>query len=159
MGLEDVRRRLPVVGEHGLATLWREAREMSSLRNRTVDDLWGFCRGCSYAELCMGGCTAVSEPVLGRPGNNPFCIHRALTLQQQGLRERIELVRRAPPIGFGSPLFRVVREAIDPARRAEQGPVAIEQPRVSRLEQWEGPGRPVELDPSERLDPRPPTSE
>lgn len=126
--------------DHGVAKLWREAREMTSLRNRTVDDLWGFCRSCYYAELCMGGCTAVAEPVLGRPGNNPFCIHRSIELQKQGLRERIELVRKAPPIGFGTPLFRVVREHIDPELRAEHGPVATEEPRVSRLEQWEGPG-------------------
>jgi radical SAM protein with 4Fe4S-binding SPASM domain len=132
--------------EHGVAKLWRQARAMTALRNRTVEDLWGYCRTCYYAALCMGGCTAVAEPVLGRPGNNPFCIHRALDLQTQGLRERIELVREAPPIGFGTPLFRVIREPLDPEQRATQGPVAIEEPRVSRLEAWEGPGWPVGSD-------------
>jgi hypothetical protein len=46
--------------------------------------------------VCLGGCTSVSEPLLGRPGNNPMCHHRALELDREGLRERIEPVRAAP---------------------------------------------------------------
>jgi radical SAM protein with 4Fe4S-binding SPASM domain len=46
----------------------------TGLREHTVDDLWGYCRECYYAELCMAGCTAVAEPVMGRPGNKPFAI-------------------------------------------------------------------------------------
>lgn len=125
--------------EHGLARLWNEAPQMTSLRNRTRDDLWGYCRECYYAETCMAGCTAVSEPILGRPGNNPFCHHRALEMDRQGLRERIEFVEKAPGIAFGTALFRVVREAKDPERRGDE-PVAIESPRVSRLDAWTGPG-------------------
>ena len=130
--------------EHGLEALWYGAREMTGLRERTVDDLWGWCRECYYADLCMAGCTAVAEPVMGRPGNNPFCHHRALEMDAQGLRERIELVQPAAPTGFATALFRVIREPKDEAERARRGPVAIEEPRVSRLDEWTGPGRPVE---------------
>src|SRR5690606_40679444 len=101
--------------ETGLVQLWNEAPQMTSLRNRTLDDLWGYCRECYYAETCMGGCTAVSEPLLGRPGNNPYCHHRALEMDRQGLQERIEFVSKAPDIAFGTALFRVVRETKDPA--------------------------------------------
>lgn len=127
--------------ERGLWELWTEAPEMTALRVRTADDLWGYCRECYYAETCMAGCTAVSEPVLGRPGNNPFCHHRALEMDRMGYRERIEFVRKAPDVAFGTALFRVVREHKDPALAAA-GPVAVEEPRVSRLVERTGPGRP-----------------
>ncbi len=129
--------------EHGLRELWTRAPQITALRTRTLDDLWGYCRECYYADICMAGCTAVSEPVLGRPGNNPFCHHRALEMDRQGLRERIEFVRKAPEIAFGTALFRVVREPKDPQERAERGPVAIEEPRTSRLDDYNGPGQPA----------------
>ncbi|MEM6994779.1 MAG: radical SAM protein [Myxococcota bacterium] len=130
--------------DEGLAALWGKP-QISSLRERTRKDLWGFCGECYYGDLCRGGCTAVSEPLLGRPGNNPFCHHRALEMDRRGLRERIELVRAAPADGFAFALFRVVREHADPQQRAKHGgPVAIEEPRVSRLEAWTGPGKPVD---------------
>ncbi|MCA9662294.1 MAG: SPASM domain-containing protein, partial [Myxococcales bacterium] len=139
--------------DHGLAKLWNETYQLSYIRRRTLDDLWGYCRDCYYAETCMAGCTAASEPLLGRPGNNPFCHHRARMMDRDGLRERIEQVAAASGGGFDNGLFRVIREAKDPARRAAEGPVAIEEPRVSRLVEPHGPGRPVELagaDASER---------
>lgn len=129
--------------DEGMAALWTKP-QITSLRERTGKDLWGYCGDCYYAEQCRGGCTAVSEPLMGRPGNNPFCHHRALEMDRQGLRERIELVRAAPADGFAFALFRVVRESTDPDRRASQGPVATEEPRISRLEAWTGPGRTID---------------
>ena len=129
--------------EHGLSALWTKP-QIASLRERGRDDLWGYCAQCYYADVCKAGCTAVSEPLMGRPGNNPFCHYRALQMDGQGMRERIELVRAAPPDGFAFALFRVVREWKDATRRAAEGPVAIEEPRVSRLEEWTGPGRPID---------------
>ncbi len=130
--------------ERSLEELWTETPQLSSLRARTVEDLWGYCRECYYADLCLAGCTAVSEPLLGRPGNNPYCHHRALELDKLGLRERVELVRPATAEAFASALFRVVREHKDAAARERHGgPVAIEEPRTSRLGDWRGPGAPV----------------
>ena len=129
---------------HGLKKVWEESYQLGYVRQRTVDDLWGYCRECYYAETCMAGCTAAAEPLLGRPGNNPFCHHRALVMDRQGLRERIEQVRGATGQGFDNGLFRVIREHKDPALRALHGPVAIEEPRVSRLVEPHGPGRPVD---------------
>ncbi len=130
---------------HGLKKLWEETYQLGYVRQRTVDDLWGYCRECYYAETCMAGCTAAAEPLLGRPGNNPFCHHRALMMDRQGLRERIEQVRGATGKGFDNGLFRVIREHKDPALREQHGPVATEEPRVSRLVEPFGPGRPVDL--------------
>ena len=82
-------------------------------RDRTVDDLWGFCRSCYYAENCLAGCTWTSEALFGRPGNNPLCHHRALEFDKKGLRER--LVPIAPPPGkpFDQGRFEIVVEAAD----------------------------------------------
>jgi radical SAM protein with 4Fe4S-binding SPASM domain len=132
------------IRERSLWEIWTQAREFRELRERTVEDLWGYCRECYYGPTCLGGCTAVAEPLLGRPGNNPYCHHRALELDRIGLRERVEMVRAAPATGFGTGLFRVVREAKDPAARASTAPV-IEGPRVSRAVEGWGPGREIEL--------------
>ncbi len=128
-----------------LATMWNEAPQLTYMRERETSELWGYCASCYYADVCRGGCTAVSEPLLGRPGNNPFCHHRALEMERQGLRERVERVREAPGQPFDRGLFRVVREHIDPARRAIEGPVAIEAPRTSRVEDWWGTGSTVDV--------------
>ena len=116
-----------------LAEIWAGAPQIQYTRRRTIDDLWGYCRGCYYNDLCMGGCTATSEPLLGRPGNNPFCHHRAQELARVGLRERIELVAAAPGVPFDHGLYRVIREAADPEVAAREGPVAIEGPRTTRV--------------------------
>ncbi|MCB9751809.1 MAG: radical SAM protein [Myxococcales bacterium] len=129
--------------EHGVATLWQETYQLGYIRHRTVDDLWGYCRECYYAETCMAGCTAAAEPVFGRPGNNPFCHHRALMMDRQGLRERLEQVQGAAGGGFDNGLFRLIREHKDPELRAAHGPVAVVEPRVSRAVEPTGPGRPL----------------
>jgi hypothetical protein len=94
----------------------------------------------------MGGCTSVSEPLLGRPGNNPYCHHRVLELSAQGLRERVERVARARGEPFDNALFRVIREPIDPDERARVGAVHVDEPRVSRAVEPYGAGYPVVLD-------------
>ncbi len=130
--------------EHGLRKIWERAPELAYFRHRTLDDLWGYCRECYYAETCMAGCTAASEPLLGRPGNNPFCHHRALEMDRLALRERIEMVAPAQSDEpFAAGLFRVVREHKDPELRAKHGPVHVDEPRVSRDIEPSGPGRPL----------------
>jgi hypothetical protein len=75
-----------------------------------VDDLWGPCRTCYYADECRGGCTWTAHSLLGRPGNNPFCHHRALELLRQGLRERVVQVEAAPGHPFDHGRFEIVVE-------------------------------------------------
>lgn len=128
--------------DHGFHAIWAAAPQMQYTRERTLDDLWGYCRDCYYARVCMGGCTSVSEPLLGRPGNNPYCHHRVLELDRQGLRERVERVATARGEPFDNALFRLVREHKDPALRELLGPVLVEDPRVSRAEIPHGPGFP-----------------
>jgi radical SAM protein with 4Fe4S-binding SPASM domain len=80
--------------------------------DRSLADLWGYCRGCYYADVCRAGCTCTSHVLFGRPGNNPYCHYRALQLQRQGLRERLVPVAAAPGLPFDHGRFALVVEPI-----------------------------------------------
>jgi radical SAM protein with 4Fe4S-binding SPASM domain len=131
--------------EHGLRAIWERAPELTYMRQRTERELWGYCAECYYASVCKAGCTSVSEPLLGRPGNNPMCHHRALEMDRMGLRERIEWVRPSAGEPFDNGLFRVIREPKDPELRAQRGPVHVDEPRSARADEPFGPGTPVDL--------------
>lgn len=101
------------VGENSIETIWNERPELAFTRARGVDALWGFCRSCPFAATCLGGCSFTAHAVLGRPGNDPYCHHRARSLAREGKRER--LVRTAPAPGrpFDHALFEIVIEPFD----------------------------------------------
>ena len=130
---------LPTVGYAGgnirnttLETIWLGAAEGGALR--PADDLWGFCASCYYAEVCRGGCTWTSHSLLGRPGNNPYCHHRALALAAEGRRERVIKVEEAGPASFAIGRFELIEEALDgsplPPREEPAGPVPAPRPLV-----------------------------
>jgi Y-X(10)_GDL-associated radical SAM protein len=100
------------VRELSVEEIWNHAPEMHFGRLRGKDDLWGFCRGCYYADVCRAGCTWTSHSLLGRPGNNPYCHHRVETLAKDGLRERIRKVEDAPGASFAIGRFEVITEEI-----------------------------------------------
>ena len=100
------------VRDLSLEEIWRTSREIHFGRLRSVDDLWGFCRTCYYADVCRGGCTWTSHSLLGRPGNNPYCHYRALELEKKGLRERIVKIRAAPRDSFAIGEFELITERI-----------------------------------------------
>ena len=95
-----------------LAEVWAASPQLRFTRDRDLDELWGFCKGCYYAETCRGGCSWTSHTLLGRRGNMPWCHHRAETLAASGRRERLVQVERAPgePFDFGR--FELVEEDI-----------------------------------------------
>jgi Y-X(10)_GDL-associated radical SAM protein len=108
---------LPTVGYAGgnvrdltLDEIWRTSGSIDFARLRSVDDLWGFCRTCYYADVCRAGCTWTSHSLLGRPGNNPYCHYRALVLAHEGMRERIVKTRDAPDQPFAVGGFQLVIE-------------------------------------------------
>jgi radical SAM protein with 4Fe4S-binding SPASM domain len=131
------------VREHTLREIWERAEPLAYTRERTEAELWGYCAECYYATVCRAGCTATAEPLLGRPGNNPFCHHRAQQMHAMGLRERIELVHKGPGVPFDHGLYRLIREREDPEQREREGPVRVDEPRVDRTVERMGPGRPV----------------
>jgi radical SAM protein with 4Fe4S-binding SPASM domain len=93
-----------------LRDIWERALPLRYTRDRTARDLWGYCAGCYYADECRAGCTWTGDVLFGRPGNNPYCHHRALEHQRQGLRERVVPVQAAPGEPFDHGLFELVVE-------------------------------------------------
>jgi radical SAM protein with 4Fe4S-binding SPASM domain len=93
-----------------LKEIWETSEPIAFNRRRTVEDLWGFCRTCYYAETCMAGCTWTSHALMGRHGNNPMCHHRALEMDRQGLRERLVKVKDAGGRSFDHGEFEIVVE-------------------------------------------------
>jgi len=102
------------IRDDSLLDIWERSAPLRYTRDRTVDDLWGFCRSCYYAETCMAGCTWTSFVFFGKPGNNPYCHHRALEFERQGKRERLTQVASAPGEPFDYSRFEIVVEN-DPA--------------------------------------------
>ena len=127
-----------------LEEIWNSAPELSFARRQTRQELWGFCRSCYYADVCLGGCTWTAHSLLGRKGNNPYCHHRALELARQGLRERIEPAEKAPGFSFDHGRFELILEALEGSPVSNPG---AEGP----LYQLEGgrPGKPRHPSPME----------
>ena len=111
---------LPTAGYAGgnvrdltLEDIWRNTPELNFNLTRAGEELWGYCGGCYYADSCRGGCTWLSHSLFGRPGNNPFCHHRALELSARGLRERIVPAAPAPGLSFDHGRFDLLLETSD----------------------------------------------
>jgi radical SAM protein with 4Fe4S-binding SPASM domain len=111
------------VRDDRLVDIWERGGPIRYTRDRTVEDLWGYCRDCYYADTCRSGCSWMGDTLLGKPGNNPFCHHRALELARIGKRERIERIEAAPGKPFDAGRFRLILEDIhsseSPARASE----------------------------------------
>jgi radical SAM protein with 4Fe4S-binding SPASM domain len=96
-----------------IAEIWARPERLAFTRGASVDDLWGQCRQCYYAELCMGGCTWTAHSLFGKAGNNPLCHYRALDFQRRGLRERLVQVAPAPGLRFDHGRYEIVVEPAD----------------------------------------------
>ncbi|MEM7153798.1 MAG: radical SAM protein [Myxococcota bacterium] len=95
-----------------LREVWDTTPELGFTRSRTVDDLWGYCRECVFAESCLGGCSFTAHAISGRPGNNPYCHFRARDFAKRGLRERLVPREPAPGRPFDYGVFDIVVEAM-----------------------------------------------
>jgi len=93
--------------------IWTYSREIRFSRDRQINELWGRCRDCYYADVCRGGCTWTSTVLFGRPGNNPYCHYRVAELAKQGLRERVAKTQEAPGTPFDQGKFDLITEPLD----------------------------------------------
>lgn len=98
------------IRDSSLRDIWERSAPLRYTRDRTVEDLWGFCRTCYYADDCRAGCTWTSFVFFGRPGNNPLCHHRALEMKRAGKRERLQRKQAAPGLPFDHGCFEIVVE-------------------------------------------------
>ena len=95
------------------------AAAITGIGRRSRADLWGFCRDCHYADVCLGGCTWTTHSLLGRPGNNPLCIHRVLELEARGQAEHLVPVARAPGQPFDTGRHTIVLGPAAPTAPAD----------------------------------------
>lgn len=100
------------VREHSLVDIWERSDQLRFIRDRSVDDLWGFCRTCYYAEQCKAGCSWTASAFLGRTGNNPYCHHRVLDFEARGLKERMVRIEAPPGEAFDRGLWEIQIESI-----------------------------------------------
>lgn len=99
--------------ERSLREVWSSSPELAFTRERTTEDLWGFCKSCDFAEICMGGCTFTAHALFGRPGNNPYCHFRARRLAEEGVRERLIPAEAAEGRPFDHGTFFLQNEPLD----------------------------------------------
>jgi len=90
--------------------LWQHSELLRFARDRTAEELWGFCKTCYYADDCRAGCSWTAHTTLGRRGNMPFCYHRVTQLRKKGVRERLVKVENAPRLPFDFGRFELVEE-------------------------------------------------
>jgi radical SAM protein with 4Fe4S-binding SPASM domain len=100
------------IRDNSLKDIWERSTPLRYTRDRTVEDLWGYCRTCYYAEECRAGCTWTSFVFFGRAGNNPYCHHRALEMQRKGVREVVTRVEMAPGAPFDYGKFELREEPL-----------------------------------------------
>ncbi|HEY4243302.1 MAG TPA: radical SAM protein [Kofleriaceae bacterium] len=98
------------IRDHSLVDLWERASALRYTRDRTVEDLAGYCRTCYYADTCRAGCTWTGSVLFGKPGDNPYCHHRAIERDREGLRERLVRREAAPGEPFDHGLFDLILE-------------------------------------------------
>ena len=110
------------VRELSLEQIWAHSDVIAFTRDRTQDELWGFCKGCYYAEVCRAGCSFTAHTTLGRRGNMPFCYYRASQLRRQGQRELLVHKQRpaGDPYDFGR--FELALEPWDAATAPQTPP-------------------------------------
>ena len=104
------------------------------LADRGVEALSGFCRTCYYAEPCRGGCSYTAHAWLGQPGDNPLCIHRALTFEAEGKHERLVRVEAATGKPFDHGRFEIRVEDIPPRDAPTLAGISLETAAMARPE-------------------------
>jgi radical SAM protein with 4Fe4S-binding SPASM domain len=107
------------IRDHTLREIWERSTPLRHMRDRTRAEMWGYCAECYYAEECRAGCTWMSTALFGRPGNNPYCHHRALEMKLAGKRESVKQTSKAPGLPFDHARWEIVVE--DDRRGQEDG--------------------------------------
>jgi radical SAM protein with 4Fe4S-binding SPASM domain len=118
------------IREHALLDIWQRADALRFTRERTTEELWGFCASCYYADNCKAGCSWTAHSLFGKRGNNPYCHHRALELLARGERERVKRVELPAGEPFDHGRFEIVVEPwpaaeIERARAVARGAAGL----------------------------------
>jgi nif11-class peptide radical SAM maturase 3 len=135
------------IRDHSLRTIVEETEELrfnlGADTPKGTEHLWGFCQTCQFAQLCRGGCSWTAHVFFDRRGNNPYCHHRALTQQKNGLRERVFLKRQAEGNPFDNGEFALIEESIYAPWPAND-PLHFTAEKIQWSESWQE--EPIELE-------------
>jgi radical SAM protein with 4Fe4S-binding SPASM domain len=99
------------VRDHSLREIWERSAPLRHMRDRTSAEAWGYCGECYYRDECRAGCTWMATALFGKPGNNPYCHHRAIEMESAGKRERVVRVVDAPGLPFDRARWELVVES------------------------------------------------
>jgi len=128
------------IRDYSLRTIIEETEELrfnlGAGTPKGTEHLWGFCKSCEFAELCRGGCSWTAHVFFDKRGNNPYCHHRALTQQKDGIRERVFLQHRAEGNPFDNGVFGLIEEPIN-APWPENDPLHFTADHIQWPEGWE----------------------
>ncbi|MEX1367256.1 MAG: radical SAM protein [Nannocystaceae bacterium] len=95
------------IREHSLREIVYETSPLTFNDELGTKHLWGFCKGCEFAEVCRGGDTWTAHVFFDRDGNDPYCHHRALHHAARGMREQLSLKQRAEGVPFDNGVFEI----------------------------------------------------
>ncbi len=128
------------IRDHSLREIIEETEELrfnlGADTPKGTEHLWGFCKSCEFAQLCRGGCSWTAHVFFDRRGNNPYCHHRALTQEKQGIRERVEIKHRAKGNPFDNGEFVLIEEPID-ASWPDNDPLHFSADRILWPKGWQ----------------------
>lgn len=128
------------IRDYSLRTIIEETEELrfnlGAGTSKGTEHLWGFCKSCEFAELCRGGCSWTAHVFFDKRGNNPYCHHRALTQEKNGIRERVFLQRQAEGNPFDNGEFALIEEQIN-APWPENDPLHFTSDRIQWPESWQ----------------------
>ncbi|MBK9258396.1 MAG: radical SAM protein [Polyangiaceae bacterium] len=88
------------IRKYKLRDIWERSSALRHMRDRGPEERWGYCKTCYYGSVCRGGCTWMATALFGKPGNNPYCHHRALEMHRVGKRERVTRIQEAEGLPF-----------------------------------------------------------
>lgn len=72
------------VRERSFHDLWAEEHLFAYNTRWREEKITGFCAGCPYRRLCRAGCTSLAYAVTGTIYENPYCLHRVASLEENG---------------------------------------------------------------------------
>ncbi len=114
--------------EQSAQEIWANSAVLRNHREFSKKDLWGFCGECYYAETCRAGCSFTAHGLLGKPGNYPYCYHRAETLKARGQREVLVPAERAPGKPFDNGRFELKLIPFEEPHESDPRPVPAVPP-------------------------------
>lgn len=62
--------------ERTLTDIWNDPNCFTLYRNKTLQNLQGYCKECEYNKYCLGGCSGLVWSLTGAFNENPLCLHK-----------------------------------------------------------------------------------